>query len=236
MDNWHIFRGNSEPHDGITALLDKGAPPWRTFSGMPIDFTPLDDMQLQQRMQNTNCKYFYQADEGKEVDIVNVALYLRRPLLVTGKPGSGKSSLADAIAFELKLGRVLRWPINSRSILQEALYRYDAIGRLQEANLPEDERQNPDIGRFITLGPLGTALLPTRQPQVLLIDEIDKSDLDLPNDLLNIFEEGWYEIPELTRHTEESVKVRTYNSESTVAITKGRVTCYLCRIPHRHPH
>lgn len=56
-----------------------------------------------------------------------------------------------------------------------------------------------DIGRYLRLGPLGTALLPSRRPRVLLIDEIDKSDIDLPNDLLNIFEEGAFEIPELTR-------------------------------------
>jgi len=237
MTDWKIFRGNCEPHNSIDTLIAKGAPPWRTFGDVPdTPFIPPKDERLQQRMSNPQIKYFYQVG-SKEIDIINTALYLRRPLLVTGKPGSGKSSLADAIAYELNLGRVLRWPITSRSTLQEALYRYDAIGRLQEANLAKEsssgngirrsrkESTAEDIGRFISLGPLGTALLPTLRPQVLLIDEIDKSDLDLPNDLLNIFEEGWYEIPELTRHTQQIVDVRAYDSEILVPITKGRVKC-----------
>ena len=64
-----------------------------------------------------------------ELDMVNAALYLRRPLLVTGKPGTGKSSLAFRIARELGLGRVLRWPITSHVTLSSGLYGYDAIGR-----------------------------------------------------------------------------------------------------------
>ncbi|MEO0933617.1 MAG: MoxR family ATPase, partial [Cyanobacteria bacterium J06641_2] len=83
-----------------------------------------------------------------------------------------------------------------------------------------------DIGKYIQLGPLGTALLPSPHPRVLLIDEIDKSDIDLPNDLLNIFEEGEFEIPELARLPKEyeSVKVRTYDG-SVATIKKGRVRC-----------
>jgi len=64
--------------------------------------------------------------------MVNAALYLRRPLLITGKPGTGKSSLAYAVAHELKLGEVLYWPITTRTTLKDGLYSYDAIGRLQE--------------------------------------------------------------------------------------------------------
>ena len=68
--------------------------------------------------------------------MVNAALFLRRPLLVTGRPGTGKSTLAYSDRqVELKLGPVLRWPITSRSTLLEGLYRYDAIGRLREENL-----------------------------------------------------------------------------------------------------
>ena len=126
--------------------------------------------------------------------MVNTALFLRRPLLITGKPGSGKSTLAHSVAYELNLGPVLRWPITTRSTLQDGLYRYDAIARLHEASL---RGGTPKIGPFVQLGPLGTAMVPTRWPRVLLIDEIDKSDIDLPNDLLNIFEEGEFEIPEL---------------------------------------
>ena len=95
------------------------------------------------------------------VDLTNAAIYLRRPLLVTGKPGTGKSTLAHSIAWELKLGPVLYWSITSRAHLQDGLYRYDAVGRLQQANLQRLGQGGPpatDISQFITLGPLGTAL------------------------------------------------------------------------------
>jgi MoxR-like ATPase len=160
------------------------------------------------------------------IQVVNAALYLRRPILVTGHPGTGKSSLVDAVAYELGLGEPLRWPVTSRSTLKEALYRYDALGRLQALQLGEDPNQVPDIGDYLELGPLGTAMLPSTLPRALLIDEIDKADIDLPNDLLNIFEEGRFEIPELSRLREEEVAVRCYGSSAKVSLTKGRVCCH----------
>ncbi|MET9735926.1 MoxR family ATPase [Streptomyces sp. NPDC006458] len=153
---------------------------------------------------------------------MNAALYLRRPMLVTGAPGSGKSSLAYGVAHELGLGRVLRWPITSRSTLRDGLYQYDALGRLQDANLRGEAGE--DIGRYIRLGPLGTAMLPTRVPRVLLIDEIDKGDTDLPNDLLDVFEEGEFAIPELERVAERQPMVDVYTDDGTgQALTSGRV-------------
>ena len=178
--------------------------------------------------------------------MVNAALFLRRPLLVTGRPGTGKSTLAYSVAAELKLGPVLRWPITSRSTLLEGLYRYDAIGRLREENLqhlrerPEPAQHSSDpasaarfvvsagsIGRHLRLGPLGTALLPHRRPRVLLIDEIDKSDIDLPNDLLNVFEEGEYEVDELARLPDQtgSVQVMTADPGGEAPVRFGRVRC-----------
>src|SRR5262249_5345092 len=114
----------------------------------------------------------YRADRH-EARLVNAAICLRRPLLVPRKPGPGKSTLAYSIAYELALAPVLHWTITSRSILKEGLYQYDAIGRLHELNV-QKVAQTPaavaaDIGSFIRLGPLGTALLPHDRPRVLLI-------------------------------------------------------------------
>ncbi|MFJ3880176.1 AAA family ATPase [Streptomyces sp. NPDC090077] len=152
-------------------------------------------------------------------EAVNAALCLRRPLLLTGSPGTGKSTVAAAVAHELSLGPVLNWHVTSHSTLTEALYRYDALGRLDATRRNEDD----DIGRFLQLGPLGTALMPWDRPRMLLVDEIDKSDIDLPGDLLNVIESGSFEIPELARHPESDIDVRLWGSDATATISKGIV-------------
>jgi MoxR-like ATPase len=220
MATWKIYQGTNMPHDEIHRLPPP--PPWRDF----------------RRLSETRGTTF-QASE-REVELVNAALYLRRPLLVTGPPGTGKSSLAHAVANELQLGTVLRWSINSRSTLAEGLYHYDALARLRDANLEQYERsrsgggalpdREQDIGRYLRLGPLGTALLPIPRPRVLLIDEIDKSDIDLPNDLLHVFEEGAFEIPELVRIADKQPQVAVLPSdgereEDKVMLTGGKVCC-----------
>ncbi|AZM93600.1 MULTISPECIES: AAA family ATPase [Streptomyces] len=154
-------------------------------------------------------------------EAVNAALLLRRPLLLTGSPGTGKSTVASAVAHELTLGPVLNWHVTSHSTLTEALYRYDALGRLEATRRNEDD----GIERFLRLGPLGTALAPADRPRMLLVDEIDKSDIDLPSDLLNVIESGSFEIPELTRHSEPEVEVRLWESDATATARKGGVTC-----------
>lgn len=159
-------------------------------------------------------------------DAVNAALSLRRPLLLTGAPGSGKSTVIESVAEELKLGAVLRWHITSRSVLADALYRYDVLGRIHEQqlrNLSGQSAAADDISPFLQLGPLGTALAALRT-RALLIDEIDKSDFDLPSDLLDVFERGEYEIPELARYKDETVSVRTWDGEERT-LRRGRVRC-----------
>lgn len=222
MSDWLLYRGSGEPHDGIANLPEP--PPWRAFYA--DDPTPFDrdhDYGLTDRWPLRAAAY--QADPPT-VEMVNTALYLRRPLLVTGDPGVGKSSLAYAVAHELRLGPVLRWPITSRSTLRDGLYRYDAIGRLEEANTGLSATA-VDVGRYFRLGPLGTALAPYALPRVLLVDEIDKSDIDLPNDLLDVFEEGTFEIPELSRvaDTLTDAEVRPADDGVRVAVTAGQVRC-----------
>ncbi|GAA6617899.1 hypothetical protein NUACC26_037100 [Scytonema sp. NUACC26] len=111
-------------------------------------FTPLDFFVAQRRGET------YQA-RPEEIELVNAALYLRRPLLVTGKPGTGKTSLAYAVAYELNLGEVLHWSITTRTTLKDGLDRYDAIGRLQDAKGASEDNLK-EIGNYIDLGPLGT--------------------------------------------------------------------------------
>lgn len=219
QDQWLIYRGLDQPHDGITQLPEP--PPWRTFEGEVVDQPTLPPPDPQ---TGEKARAYLPADDV--VEMVNAALYLRRPLLITGKPGTGKSTLAHHVAYELKLGPVLNWPITTHSSLQDGLYRYDAIGRLQEASLARSG-QSPDIGRYIRLGPLGTALLPRHRPRVLLIDELDKSDIALPNDLLNVFETGQLDIPELMRLPDDQseVAVMTEDAGERATITRGQVRC-----------
>jgi len=154
----------------------------------------------------------------KAIEAINAALYLRRPLLVRGNPGVGKSSLAFSVAHQLELGPVLHWPVSSSSLLRDALYRYDAIGRLQAVQVGKPG----DIDGFVELGPVGTAYASSRL-RVLLIDEIDKGDIDLPNDLLNVLEDRWFEIPELRRETRDFDVIDS--ERNPVRVKEGRVNC-----------
>jgi MoxR-like ATPase len=172
------YQGNGIARD---VMLPK-PPPWRT---------------LPRRHETT----VFQPAEGL-VDAVNAALCLSRPLLITGPAGSGKSTVIESVAAELKLGEVLRWHITSRSTLNDATYQYDVLGRIHAQQLGQ---HTEDIGVFVRLGPLGTALVGSTRPRALLIDEIDKSDLDLPSDLLDVLERGEFDIPELARYEQNKV-------------------------------
>ena len=118
---------------------------------------------------------------------------------------------------------MLTWPINTRSTLTSALYRYDALARLRDTQQKVDK----DIGQYIQLGPVGTAFLPSLYPRVLLIDEIDKSDINLPNDLLNLFEEGEFAIPELVRlsDTTDTLTIQTQDDGIQAIVKGGKIKC-----------
>ncbi|MDZ8241501.1 MAG: MoxR family ATPase [Nostoc sp. ChiQUE01a] len=135
---------------------------------------------------------------------VNLAIYLRRPLLLEGDAGCGKTRLASAVAYELGLP-LYRWDVRSTTKAQDGLYEYDAILRLHDVQTQKVEQQSPvnsvgtdkenrnpanpkDYRRF---GALGKAFQLKNCPAVVLIDEIDKADLDFPNDLLTVLDEPW---------------------------------------------
>lgn len=223
MTREQIFTGSGTPHDWELPP----APPWRQFRGEPMATPSYDDDWAERHPNELERARTFRAS-AREIDLVNVAILLRRPMLVTGRPGTGKSTLAYAVAHELGLGPVLRWPITSRSVLQDGLYRYDAIARLQDANLPAADQPAAGIGQYLQLGPLGTALLPSKLPRVLLVDEIDKSDVDLPNDLLTVLEEGEFAIPELQRVAGRNadVEVGVDRSARTAPVHEGTVRCH----------
>ncbi|MFO0444226.1 MAG: AAA family ATPase, partial [Betaproteobacteria bacterium] len=115
---------------------------------------------------------------------VNAALTLKRPLLVKGEPGTGKTMLAEEVAQALGMP-LLQWHVKSTTKAQQGLYEYDAVSRLRDSQLPDAESAAKvrDIRNYIVQGVLWQAFT-AEQPVALLIDEIDKADIEFPNDLL----------------------------------------------------
>ncbi|MGC9437365.1 MoxR family ATPase [Streptomyces sp. WG5] len=259
-NGWRVFHGTGRPPVVPPPLPQ--APPWRRFLGAPSQPAPPDEPEAAvRRLGRGDVTPQLGPDE---IDTVNAALLLRRPLLITGPPGIGKSTLAYVISRELGLGRVLEWSIVSRTTLRDGLYVHDAMGRAQtiaawqaglrgtaprvpepggttatadaEGGAAEPGGDNPSavsarrqlpplLGDFITLGPLGTALLPYDRPRVLLVDELDKSDIDLPNDLLHVLENGSYDVPELVRDAADTARVHTSDPAGQALVRGGRVEC-----------
>jgi MoxR-like ATPase len=143
---------------------------------------------------------------------VNCALALERPLLVKGEPGTGKTLLAEAIALALG-AELIPWHVKSTTRAQDGLYVYDTVQRLYDSRFGDGDVR--DIRRYIKLGPLGLALQAPRRV-VLLIDEIDKADLEFPNDLLHELDRMRFRIQETGDEVvaaERPVVVITSNNE-----------------------
>jgi len=129
---------------------------------------------------------------GPLVDAVNCAIALERPLLIKGEPGTGKTVLAKHVSDGLGMP-MLSWHIKSTSKAADGLYVYDTVQRLNDSRFGTGDVA--DIGRYIKLGALGEAFA-AKQRHVLLIDEIDKADLEFPNDLLRELDEMRFTIVE----------------------------------------
>lgn len=204
---WWFFNGTPQKKKSdINERLTKVTPPWRKFE------EPSDRAHYR---GDTFVMDPEDKDDRRTLDLINAALYLHRPMLIKGETGVGKSSLAYAIATEFDLGEVIYWPITSHTSIREGLYRYDIIRHLQNLdtqqpkeknsknikskNENEEDNEEDNAGRYFALKQLGSALA-SENRRVLLIDELDKADMDLPNDLLHVLEEGKFQIDELVHH------------------------------------
>jgi len=143
---------------------------------------------------------------------VNAALTLQRPLLIKGEPGTGKTMLAEEVARGLGMP-LLQWHIKSTTKAQQGLYEYDAVSRLRDSQLGDERVKN--IDNYIVRGVLWQAFT-ADEPVVLLIDEIDKADIEFPNDLLrelDRMEFYVYETREMVRAVHRPLVIITSNNE-----------------------
>ena len=144
------------------------------------------------------------------MDAVNVSIALQKPLLIKGEPGTGKTMLAEAIAQSMDMPLIV-WSIKSTTKAQDGLYMYDTVQRLYDSQFGEGDVS--DISQYIRLGKLGEAFTSEKQA-VLLIDEIDKADLEFPNDLL-------WELDKMEFYINETKETITTKHRPIVIITSN---------------
>ena len=161
-------------------------------------------------MKFTGTQVYVATDELQMA--VNAAIRLQRPLLIKGEPGTGKTTLAEQIAQSLDLP-LIQWHIKSTTKAQQGLYEYDAVSRLRDSQLGEEKVH--DISNYIIPGKIWQAFS-SEQKCVLLIDEIDKADIEFPNDLLlelDKMEFYVYETKELIKAQTRPIILITSNNE-----------------------
>jgi MoxR-like ATPase len=182
----------------------------------PLEYLGQPQYQPQPNRQKRIFPYLPNLDL---VQAVNLAIALERPLFLQGEPGCGKTLLAPAIAYEfaqryLEKGQTwpyFRWNIKSTSTAKQGCYIYDALGKLRDAQLVgtpalgrflKDEQRQQLVERlsdpegYLEWGAMGRALQHQERRPILLIDEIDKADIDFPNDLLSVLEESYFTVDE----------------------------------------
>ena len=143
---------------------------------------------------------------------VNAAISLEKPLLIKGEPGTGKTELARQVSDSLGLG-IIEWNIKSTTKAQQGLYEYDAVSRLRDSQLGDKKIEN--IGNYIKKGKIWDAF-ESKERSVLLIDEIDKADIEFPNDLLQELDKMEffvYETNEIVKAKKRPIVIITSNNE-----------------------
>ena len=143
---------------------------------------------------------------------VNAAISLEKPLLIKGEPGTGKTELARQVSDSLGLG-IIEWNIKSTTKAQQGLYEYDAVSRLRDSQLGDKKIEN--IGNYIKKGKIWNAF-ESKERSVLLIDEIDKADIEFPNDLLQELDKMEffvYETNEIVKAKKRPIVIITSNNE-----------------------
>ena len=182
----------------------------KTLSHNQLEYTGKVQPKAGEQDASGQLLYPYLPNE-ELIEAVNLAIYLERPLLLKGEPGCGKTRLARAVAYELNLP-FEAWYIKSTSRAKDGLYNYDAVSRLRDAQLAATGRiiKDEDIPRisdpttYVQWGPLGRAMKSDRRT-VVLIDEIDKADIDFPNDLLLELDEQKFIVEETAQEVHSKV-------------------------------
>ena len=173
----------------------------KTLKKKQLEYKGKAQPKLGERDEKTGQLLYPYLPSEELVEVVNLAIYLERPLLLKGEPGCGKTRLARAVAYELGLPYEA-WNIKSTSRAKDGLYTYDAVGRLRDAQLAaagrlSDEKiqEIDEPYTYVRWGVLGRAFQ-NEQRTVVLIDEIDKADIDFPNDLLLELDEQRFVVEE----------------------------------------
>jgi MoxR-like ATPase len=173
----------------------------KTLKKKQLEYKGKAQPKLGERDEKTGQLLYPYLPSEELVEVVNLAIYLERPLLLKGEPGCGKTRLARAVAYELGLPYEA-WNIKSTSRAKDGLYTYDAVGRLRDAQLAaagrlSDEKiqEIDEPYTYVRWGALGRAFQ-NEQRTVVLIDEIDKADIDFPNDLLLELDEQRFVVEE----------------------------------------
>ncbi len=162
-------------------------------------------------MQRFSSTDQYIATEGL-IEAVNASITLEKPLLIKGEPGTGKTKLAEEIALKFNT-ELIKWNIKSTTRAHQGLYEYDAVSRLRDSQLGNDKIN--DVANYIKKGVLWHSFVTKKKP-VLLIDEIDKADIEFPNDLLqelDAMEFFVYETGEFIKAKQRPIVIITSNNE-----------------------